>query len=920
LRRRLRGDLDWITLKALERDPTRRYQSVAEFAEDLERHLRHEPVLAGPPGFGYRLRKFGRRHRAVAASSVAILLALVFGLGATLWQYGIARAALRAAIGHRLSAQSINLAPEAPTLALLLAIEGAERAPGEDADAALYTALGVHHEVRQAIVHDGIPYWSVVSSNGTCMLSGDDTQLVVCRDLPSGAVRHRFDLHRHRLAGLAIDPGGQLGASFDEQGVLRRLDLRSGRELAVVAHPGGLSRATFLNADGTLLTTASDGGLRRWGADGTLHELARHPVALTALQLAPDGGSAAVLRADGTLALHSLPNARTLFERSLPRPAKALDRPTKANLQFSDDGRWLVALTDTGRLEVVDCTDPGASWSPSPAACWSFALATRAHLLAFCAADGELTTVELATKRRKALPATNRPSAHLAMDAAGHTLVGETHNQPLLRIYDPVLGLHLADVRGAGHALYGTTVSNDGEWIDALGHNGAAHRWRTAVLGEERRLAHALARGSLQGALPIPPGDLALCWRQTAERTHYTLVDVVRGVDVAAFGEVEGRPPAASLTPRHDGVIVDWTEATVVLRLPDGKPLFRCGHHLFRPRCNAACTHLVGLAGSRVQAFDLRSGALVFDHEHDGAQYVDVDRDGKLVLTADGAGNTTTLWSIATHQPVQTIQHAAFAFDARFTLDGRHVVSFANDTTARIVDVTSGRIVRQLRLPTGDFGWVHVDASGRFAAVQTPEETSIHELATGVRRLRWAPTERQERFDEVEFTADGSQVLASLPDGRYRRLPMDPLAAARGLTPRALHGDERLRYDLPGPASPLPTEVAARVPIDAAIVLLDSEPPSAGHIDEALHLLELAERVRPRVQPRFHLAQALLWSRRAELRSGELAAAELDQALAAAKAYLDAGGAVALRTLATRPALAALRHQPRFEAEITGRK
>jgi len=64
LRRELSGDLDWITMKALEKDRTRRYGSPHELAEDLRRHLRHEPVLASPPGTLYRMRKFARRHTA----------------------------------------------------------------------------------------------------------------------------------------------------------------------------------------------------------------------------------------------------------------------------------------------------------------------------------------------------------------------------------------------------------------------------------------------------------------------------------------------------------------------------------------------------------------------------------------------------------------------------------------------------------------------------------------------------------------------------------------------------------------------------------------------------------------------------------------------------------------------------------------
>ncbi|MHC4220032.1 MAG: serine/threonine protein kinase, partial [Planctomycetota bacterium] len=58
LRRSLNGELNWITMKALEKEPTRRYASVSEFAADIQRHLKHEPVIAGPPGAAYRLTKF----------------------------------------------------------------------------------------------------------------------------------------------------------------------------------------------------------------------------------------------------------------------------------------------------------------------------------------------------------------------------------------------------------------------------------------------------------------------------------------------------------------------------------------------------------------------------------------------------------------------------------------------------------------------------------------------------------------------------------------------------------------------------------------------------------------------------------------------------------------------------------------------
>ena len=73
----LRGDLDWITLKALERERDRRYSSPAELAADLRRYLLNEPITARPPSVAYRLRKFVGRNRLVVAFAAALLILIV---------------------------------------------------------------------------------------------------------------------------------------------------------------------------------------------------------------------------------------------------------------------------------------------------------------------------------------------------------------------------------------------------------------------------------------------------------------------------------------------------------------------------------------------------------------------------------------------------------------------------------------------------------------------------------------------------------------------------------------------------------------------------------------------------------------------------------------------------------------------------
>jgi hypothetical protein len=91
LSRSVRGDLDRIVMKALEKERSHRYESARELADDIRRHLRGEPVTACPPRFGYRLRLFVRRHRAAVLAATLVCLALTTGTALSLWQAREAR-------------------------------------------------------------------------------------------------------------------------------------------------------------------------------------------------------------------------------------------------------------------------------------------------------------------------------------------------------------------------------------------------------------------------------------------------------------------------------------------------------------------------------------------------------------------------------------------------------------------------------------------------------------------------------------------------------------------------------------------------------------------------------------------------------------------------------------------------------------
>jgi non-specific serine/threonine protein kinase/serine/threonine-protein kinase len=108
LLRSLRGDLDWITIRALEKDRSRRYASAGEFAADLRRHISNEPVLASPPSVAYRAGKFARRHRLLVASGSVVTLAILVGLAAATWGLLRARAAERVATQEARTAEEVS--------------------------------------------------------------------------------------------------------------------------------------------------------------------------------------------------------------------------------------------------------------------------------------------------------------------------------------------------------------------------------------------------------------------------------------------------------------------------------------------------------------------------------------------------------------------------------------------------------------------------------------------------------------------------------------------------------------------------------------------------------------------------------------------------------------------------------------------
>jgi eukaryotic-like serine/threonine-protein kinase len=179
LTRLVRGELDWIVMKALEKDRNRRYETANGFAMDVQRYLTDEPVLAGPPSTSYRLRKFVRRNRRSVLAVGLLILTLVAGIIGTTWGMVEAR--------HR--AEGERLAKERAEANFALANEAVEKYLGtvtDDPD----LKRADFHRLRKKLLESALPFFQKLTAQ-----KSDDPEVEAGR----GRAYERLGLVRHAL-------------------------------------------------------------------------------------------------------------------------------------------------------------------------------------------------------------------------------------------------------------------------------------------------------------------------------------------------------------------------------------------------------------------------------------------------------------------------------------------------------------------------------------------------------------------------------------------------------------------------------------------------------------------------------------------------------------------------------------------------
>ena len=358
----LRGDLDWIVMKCLEKDRSRRYETANGLAADLQRHLDNEPVMARPASTAYRFRKAWRRNRAAFSAAGLVLAALFLGLTVSLWQMVEARRARTNETFQRTKAEASERLAE--TNAVLA------QASARNATASLYASLlgqaratriarqvGYREEafalLRQARDLD-TPAKQIAALRLEAVASMGDFVGFRPRPIASSPATNRF-------VGMQLSSDGRLLALRDANGGLQLLQLPAGSEVGrwPLGHPvrdlafgGAGDRLLAIHGSGeggestgTRVTEFALSLLGKWQPTGS------RPMP-GALQCLLFGNSASVLVADGP------PIRRIqLIEAGSWRTTHSIQR---------SEGSWRpgVAVTRDGqKLALIANADPA---NPEP--------------------------------------------------------------------------------------------------------------------------------------------------------------------------------------------------------------------------------------------------------------------------------------------------------------------------------------------------------------------------------------------------------------------------------------------------------------------------------------------------------------------------------------------------------------------------
>jgi WD40 repeat protein/serine/threonine protein kinase len=754
----VRGDLDWIVMKALEKDRARRYETANGFAADLKRFLNNEPVAARPPNSVYRLQKLVRRNKLAFAAIGAVTIALLLGTAISTWQAIAARKSRHTAESARLAEQEQRLtaqterdkaqAAQAAEIVQRKKVEQSEK----DAQRLLYAAN--MNLVQQAWDRNNVgrvqqlldetanypdrgfewffwqrqlrlkskmlqghvaPIWALAfSPDGRRMVSGSSDRSAKIWECATGKVLFTLRGHAAGIRSVAFSPDGRQIVTASSDQTARTWDARTGEHLRTFKGHRAEVRCAAFSPDGQRIVTGSaDWTAIVWDASSghPLLTFREHRAAVISTVFSIDGSRITSSGFDGTKLWEGASGAE------LPPSGETSGR--HAAPVSAEPTAWLWGKTDPddtpdtdalGRESGVECmtVSPDRRWVvtgslDNAARIWDLTSGRLMHTL-----DGHAFRIR-----------------SVAISPNGDRIATGSGDQTV-KIWDAARGLELLTLRGHTNDVVSVAFSPDGQRVAAGSSDGAIEEWELASAQESRTL-----RGHLNAVAPAafsPDGKriVAGCLDGTVN-----IFDVDSGRELVTLG---GRGSAL------------WCAA-----------FSRDGQWVASGYQNASTC-----------IWDAATGRLlrILVPDTNGVHSVAFSPDRKWIATT-GHSRDATIWDTATGKEVCAFQgHFGMVSSVAFSQDGQRLLTGGFDGTARIREISTRKEL--LLIQSEGEGWQTLTPS--------PDERQILSAWNRTAALRDAATGNPNQLFEghnqgivsVGFSPDAQRIITGSDDHTAR--------------------------------------------------------------------------------------------------------------------------------------------------------